>query len=373
MAEPDDDPTEPLEIYEWAPASAGLPFEGALLGGEPVDGRSRAAVDALADRVAPLADDRGVTAADLVRKVAREVHAWLVGPHSPDVGIEGALGDEVRALVEAHGWRAPFARFIRALGDAAARAASAQEPYARREAMADECALWFEGAAEAGSAGAASAADPASEPKLGRKERCAAPLLEGPLAVTKGEVVLVHGWSETVARGLELARARGLEPAAIVSEGGADLGGRRLARRLSAGGIEVSFVYDAALAQSLERADRVWIGSDAIGSHALVARIGTRALIERATQLGVDVAVLATLDKFTGQARPELPGWAAAEPWHLWEGAPPSVSVESQAFELVPIDLVRAFATDAGVLSASDVRARVAASGSGAQVAPVHG
>ncbi|MEL6712833.1 MAG: hypothetical protein AAFP86_03625 [Planctomycetota bacterium] len=351
-----DDSSEPLEVFEWAPATAGLHFQGARIGGEPVDGAR--VLETLEGRVAGLADDRGVTAADLVRKVAREAHGWLVGPDSPDVGIEGALDDELRALVDAHGWRVPFARFVAALLGAADSAEPGAPQYARREAMAAECALWFEGGAEAG---ATAPAGPDGEPRLGSKERCADPLLAGPLAVTRGEVVLVHGWSETVARGLELARARGLEPAAIVSEGGAALGGRRLARRLSAGGMDVSFVYDAALVSALERADRVWIGSDAIGAHAFVARMGTRALVERASQLGVDVAVLATSDKFTPEARPSLPRWAADEPWHLWEGAPAAVSVESQAFELVPLDLVRVFATERGSWSAADVRARASA------------
>ncbi|MEL6903869.1 MAG: hypothetical protein AAFP22_00595 [Planctomycetota bacterium] len=369
MADPADDSSEPLEVFEWPPATAGLHFEGARIGGEPVDGAR--VLETLEGRVAGLADDRGVTAADLVRKVARETHGWLVGPDAPDVGIEGALDDELRTLIEAHSWRVPFARFVAALHGAALQGADGPSApqYARREAMAAECARWFEDGAEAG---ASASHDAAEEPRLGSKERCADPLLTGPLAVTRGEVVLVHGWSETVARGLELARARGLEPAAIVSEGGADLGGRRLARRLSAGGMDVSFVYDAALVSALERADRVWIGSDAIGAHAFVARMGTRALVERASQLGVDVAVLATSDKFTHEARPALPRWAADEPWHLWEGAPASVTVESQAFELVPLDLVRAFATERGLGSAADVRARAAAPAESA-AAPVTG
>lgn len=254
-------------------------------------------------------------------------------------------------MLESHGWRATVARFMAALRESAARAErTPSAPWATREAIAAECAHWRgDGAPDEVAA------------RFGSKERCAAPLVGDALGVATGETILVHGWSETVARGLELARARGLAPSAIVSEGGADLGGRRLARRLVAGGIPVTFIYDAAIVGAVQRADRVWLGSDAIGSETFLGRVGTRALLERAHDLDVETALLATSDKFVSAPRPAPPAWAAAEVWHLWEGAPAAVRVESQAFESVPLDLVHVFATEAGAFSAGQVRARMLA------------
>jgi len=329
---------ESLHVFEWAPPTAGLHA--------PSDGTP------LAERVAAVAEDRGATAAEVARRVAREAHAWLSGPDAPDADAAAAREHELAEVARTHGWRAPVAalldglsRAAAAAGRAAASGAAAPE-FAAREAMAAECALWIGDGAEL---------------RLPSRERCAAPLLEGAMGLEEGETILVHGWSETVARGIELARARGLGPAAVVSEGGADLGGRRLARRLVAGGIPVTFVYDAAIAGAVEEVDRVWLGSDAIGPQAFVGRVGVRALLERARDADVDAVLLATTDKLVSSARPELPAWSAEERWHLWEGAPDSVDVRAQAFERAPLDLVRAVATEGGALAPAAVRARIAA------------
>lgn len=323
---------ETLHVFEWAPPSAGLHA--------PPDGTP------LAERVAAVAEDRGATAADVARRVAREAHGWLSGPDAPDAGAADALEHELAEVSRTHGWRAPVAALLGGLARAAASASRPGAPdHAAREAMADECALWI---------------GERAEERLPSRERCAAPLLDGALGLVEGETILVHGWSETVARGIEFARARGLSPEVVVSEGGADLGGRRLARRLVAGGIPVTFIYDAAIAGAVEEVDRVWLGSDAVGPEAFVGRVGVRALLERARDADVDAVLLATSDKFVQAARPELPAWSAEERWHLWEGAPDSVDVRAQAFERAPLDLVRAVATEDGALAPSAVRARVA-------------
>lgn len=309
-------------IFEWTPPSAGVP--------RPVLG-----TDSLAEAVAPLADDRGAAADDLVRRLARTVRDWLEGEASPDAGVHARLVEELDEVLEAHGWRGPVMNLCAALARVAADVADDGGP-ALREALAAECDLWL-GAGDGPSL-------------LGDKTRVAAPLLEGIEAMGAGETILVHGWSETVARGIEFAQARGLRPSVIVSEGGPDLGGRRLARRLVASGVPTRFVYDAALVAAAGRVDRIWLGSEAIGQEAFVGRIGTRALLERARHLDVPVAILATTDKLVpGPLR--LPEWPAEEAWLLWEGAPTDVVVESMSFEQVPLDLVDALATERGLAS----------------------
>lgn len=333
------DPSTPLSTFEWTPPTAGVP--------EPESG------EPLSTRLSSLVEDRAASAADVVRRAARACHGWLVGASTADAGVGAVLQHELRELLESQAWRGPVARFGASLEAVAARTPDGGGP-AQREALAAECALWLETAETLAGPGWEEAEAP---PRLRLPDRseCARALLDGPTPIEAGEVFLVHGWSETVARGLELVQARGLAPGVIVSEGGPDLGGRRLARRLVASGMAVRFVYDAALVTAVRRADRVWLGTEAIGRSAFLGRVGTSALVERARDLGVPVALLATTDKLMPQGEVVLPTWAEAEAWHLWESAPRDVEVESQPFESVGLEWLGGVATEAGVMLPGDV------------------
>ncbi len=331
----DHDPS--TSTFEWTPPTSGIP-------------RPSLTIDGLAGRLSTLAEDRGSTADDVVRRTAAAADEWLSGSESPNDGILERLQAELRDIYEAHGWRGPVARFERALaGVPAALGTDQNAPESLREALAKECALW----AGSASTGRWNGVPLAPGARLGDKSRCAAPLLDGLRGLGPGETILVHGWSETVARGIEMAQARGLAPEVIVSEGGPDLGGRRLARRLVASGMTVRFIYDAALVHAAGRVDRIWLGAEALGERTFLGRVGTHSLLNRAADLDVPVAILATSDKRVPKgASLEFPRWSAEEPWHLWEGAPRDVVVESQSFEEVPLDLVATIATEHGAIGA---------------------
>jgi hypothetical protein len=333
-----------VSTFEWTPPGT-IPPTGAGSGSDAVP--PHAAGD-LADDLLATLENRGLTAADLVRKVAREACAWLDAEGCPNQGVATALIEsELTLLREAHGWRGPVARFLTALQAVAAARPDDGGP-ALREALSTECARWLDGAPEL----------------LPDRGRCASALLDGgsilPAAgLESGEVILIHGWSETVARGVEFAQAKGIVPEIIVSEGGPDLGGRRLARRLVASGLSVRFIYDAALVDAVRRVDRLWLGTEAIGARHFMGRVGTRAVLERARELDIPSAVIATTDKITPDGQVTEPTWAADEPWHLWEGAPYGVTVESQSFEPVPLELAGAFATNEGLFGALELAKRV--------------
>jgi len=334
------DPSTPLSTFEWTPPTAGIPQAES---DEP-----------LAERLSSLVEDRAASAADVVRRAARTCHGWLVEPSCADAGVGALLEQGLGELVESQGWRAPVARFRASLAAVADRTPDDGGP-ALREALASECALWLETAETLAGPGWDDAAE---RPRLRLPDRgdCARPLLQGRAPIEEGEVFLVHGWSETVARGLELVQARGLAPEVIVSEGGPDLGGRRLARRLGASGMKVRFVYDAALVAAVRRADRVWLGTDALGTDEFLGRVGTGALVECARELGVPTTVLATTDKLTPGGELELPTWADGEAWHLWESAPKDVEVEAQPFESVGLEWVDGVATEVGLMLPGDLQ-----------------
>lgn len=331
-----------VSTFEWTPpTAAGRPdsFGPRPEGEEPVR---------LRDRLTPVVENRGMSSADLVRRVARSIGDWVKEPERVEVGLADTLRDELRDVEEGHGWRGTVARFLDAVD---ARSI---------DALAADCEAWLQTPEAARAEG--------TTPRLPDRSRCAVPLLaSGPddeildtRIVGPNETILVHGWSETVARGLELAHARGLAPRVVVSEGGPDLGGRRLARRLAADGLVVTFVYDAALTGAVQRVDRIWLGTESIGEHTFLGRVGTRAMLEHAKACDVPAMVLATTDKMLPKGDAQPPAWAADEPWHLWEGAPSLVDVESQSFEAVAHDLVEGFATEGGVIGSGAIAARVA-------------
>ena len=161
-------------------------------------------------------------------------------------------------------------------------------------------------------------------------------------------------YSSTVAHVLEtLARRRSLQVAC--SEGRPALEGRRLASRLAAAGIFVAYYTDAAIGQSLDSADAVLVGADAVASDWFLNKSGTRMLAGFAAQRGVPVYVLAGREKFAAPAvAAELPATGGA-PAEVWSDPPFGVAVHNPYFERVPLELIAGIVCDIGILGSSDV------------------
>ncbi|MEZ6015978.1 MAG: hypothetical protein R3F49_12740 [Planctomycetota bacterium] len=350
-----------MPTFRWSPADELRAFV-------PVSDAGQAAAAALddpsgllAEQLASLAEDRSSGADEVARRVARSAHAWLSEcgasvERSHAGGLVAALERELEAVWAGHGWRGPVLG-LRAALSAAARAAEGAHADVC-ETLLEELALWCEDRVAEETEATWDGVPLGAGVRLPDRGRVAAPFLSGPDALERGEVVVVHGWSETVARTLEAAHRAGLAPEAVVSEGGPDLGGRRLARRLVAAGLPVRFIYDAAVPDAVRRADRVWIGTDAIGARAFVARVGTRVLLEEARRAEVSSAVLATSDKLVPGGELMLPSWCEGEPWLLWERPPVGVTIASQAYEAVPLEHAGVIATEFGLVTAAELALR---------------
>jgi translation initiation factor 2B subunit (eIF-2B alpha/beta/delta family) len=159
-------------------------------------------------------------------------------------------------------------------------------------------------------------------------------------------------FSRTVVMALErIAATRELRVSC--SESRPALEGRRLASRLAAAGVAVTYFSDAAIGQALGAADAVVVGADAVAPEWFLNKIGTCMLAAAAGQQGVPVHVMATRDKFVSHAvgsRRIAREGAAAE---IWESAPAGVVVRNPYFESIPLELVASLITDTGVLGAS--------------------
>ena len=200
----------------------------------------------------------------------------------------------------------------------------------------------------------------AGEP--GRCERFSQQVRRAPASLARfaAEAIAPGGWTEplrlvtishsgTVRTVLDTLQARGRLRVAC-SEGRPGLEGRSLASRLAALGVPVDFYADAALAQALDGADAVLVGSDAVGPAAFLNKSGTCMLAAAAAARGVPVYVAAARHAFVMPAlwphltaRDEPPG-------EIWSDPPAGVSVRNRYFEPTPLTLVTSVITDAGSL-----------------------
>lgn len=167
-------------------------------------------------------------------------------------------------------------------------------------------------------------------------------------------VTLSH--SASVRQALEaLAGNRALHVAC--AEGRPALEGRRLAAALAQAGARVTLFSDAAIAEALHEADAVVVGADAVAADWFMNKVGTRMLAAAAGLGGVPVYVVAGREKFCAPALAPfiVPRDGATD--EIWGAPPRTVAVRNPYFERVPLDLVAAVVTDAGVMPAANVAA----------------
>jgi hypothetical protein len=328
---------------------------------------------ALAERLSEVAADRAASSERVVLETAGELLDWVLEHELAwtfrDAGAE--LEHGLAEWKEAHAWRGAAGLFLDALraawrlGEGLRRAGD--EGATPREVLAQELGLWLAGRGEEGAGEPVWPVWPVwdGQPlapglRLPRREALAARVLGpgGRDLIDRGEVVFVPAFSETVCLALEAANGAGLAPEVVLPEGAPGLEGRRGARRLVGSGVKVRYVYDAAFAGLLARADRVWIGTEAIGVEGFLGRVGTRLLCEEAERREVPVQLLATSDKLVPGGALELPGWCRRDDWLLWEDAPDGVRLDPQAYEVVPHELCGCILTEEGVESAAALSMR---------------
>lgn len=289
-------------VFRWSPSVDDGPAE---------DLRS------LARRLTPLAADRSTDAALLARETAGVLVSWLREPRAARAvrALPGAL-DAWRA---AHGWRAACVRLVRLVETELAQAPDSLDPDPLRAALAER--LEREGV-------------------IGPAERERELARQAAERLARGEEVLLLGPNEALACALEEAWRAGSEPRCLLGEGRPDLIGKRVARRLVRAGPRVTVALDAALAQLLERVDRVWVGTEAVTVDRFQARLGDGALLERARLLEIPCELLATSDTDHPAAGLRLPSRPDEEREFLWGDAPEGVSVLGAFLDDLPLAIV---------------------------------
>ncbi len=303
-------------------------------------------------RLEPWLDDRTSTAQEIVLGCSAALRDWLMDVASNDNHSLGVLlGTALDPLHRTHGWRGPMALWLRTIDRAVGQAGSFRTPL--REVLVEELGLWLGGVDGLRLRGAnpVEARAWSGEPldpgtRLPDRERCVECLLP---EIEQGEVIVVPGFSETVALGLERLADEGLAPIVVLGEGGPNMGGRQMVRRLEPTGLSMRLVYDVALPHELVQADRVWMGTEALGPASMVALKGTSGWLAEARRRQVPTTVLTTSDKLMPGARLELPEWAQEESYLLWDGPAEGLEVDSQFYEHTSLDGQALLATEMGL------------------------
>jgi translation initiation factor 2B subunit (eIF-2B alpha/beta/delta family) len=223
-------------------------------------------VDAqLARALAAVARDRQSGAAELARRAAAALHAWLRRHRSP-------AAEELEVV--------------------ARRLATVQPSMAPLLQLANEVAQLAETGSLRRLPGAVVRFRRLLEVAPGRIARRFATRLR----TMHPPIVATYSYSSTVTQALLAARRH----LGVVwcSEARPGLEGRRAARELAAGGVNVVLMSDAALFEVVPAADLLVLGADTVQRNGFHNKIGTRALVERRAAVAKPVWVLADTTKF---------------------------------------------------------------------------
>lgn len=166
----------------------------------------------------------------------------------------------------------------------------------------------------------------------------------GATLIKEDYTVLTHSRSSTVEKILIYASER-FHFHIIVTESRPNYEGRLLAESLGKKGIPVTFIVDAAV--TLFRPNLVIVGADSVTPHYVINKIGTKFL---AALFPTYVAYTTT--KFT---RREVT-IEEKNPEEVLRGTYKNVQVKNYYFDGTPLDFVKGFITEYGILTPEKVR-----------------
>lgn len=196
----------------------------------------------------------------------------------------------------------------------------------------------------------------------------------GAALLENGDCVLTHcntGTLATVSYGTALAPirtavARGMKIRVIATETRPRLQGAKLTTyELLRDKIPVTLIVDGAVGYVIRKGlvNKVIVGADRITTRFVANKVGTYqiALAAQANQVPFYVAApLSTFDLRPDHSEIEIEERNAQEVTHIGGKriVPKGVEVFNPAFDVTPIELVRGFITENGVLTSNDVRNR---------------
>ena len=129
--------------------------------------------------------------------------------------------------------------------------------------------------------------------------------------------------------------------------------GRKTADELKKVGINVTMFIDSALGvalskeQGTKKADKVFLGADALLKDGIINKIGSKVISQIADLNKIPIYIIADSWKYTNKKIPI----EQRNLNEIWNKAPKNIRIKNPAFEFVPKKYIRAIVSELGVLS----------------------
>ena len=179
--------------------------------------------------------------------------------------------------------------------------------------------------------------------------------------VKNSDVIFTHCHSTNVVNALINAKKRGKKFEVYNTETRPLFQGRKTARELKRAGIKVTQFVDSALGvalskeQDTKKADKVFLGADAITKKGAINKIGSEVIAQIAKNQKIPVYIIADSWKFS-KTKVELEKRNLAE---IWKRVPKNIRIKNLSFEFVPKKYIKGIVSEYGVLSFDNFVRRV--------------
>ena len=286
--------------------------------------------------VEPIRSDKTSGAAEMVRKAAAAVLAWI---------------DRSEPMSRLD-WKAELLAFARALYDA-------QPSMATLFNLANDIALVIESTATL--LEAQRRIREATQGFLHELEQSQGQLVVAALPLLPaGARILTFSYSSSVLAVLLEAWARDASLRVFCTEARPMLEGRHLAQRLADAGMPVQFGIDAAIATFASQVSLVLMGADSITRDGVVNKLGTTVTALAAHAAGVPCYVICGRQKWLPGAAPAPDFRQLKPPEEVWPDPPPRVRVWNGYFERTPIERFSGIIGETGLLVPRDLMPQLA-------------
>ncbi len=165
--------------------------------------------------------------------------------------------------------------------------------------------------------------------------------------IKNGNTIYTHCHSTNVVKALIYAKKKGKKFSVVNTETRPLYQGRKTARELSKAGIKVETFVDSGMDVAIKKADKIFLGSDAILKSEVINKIGSGAIAELAKVHKKPLYIVADSWKFS----PKNVKIEERDFHEVWKRAPKKIKVENPAFGKIDRKLIKAIVSEYGVLS----------------------
>jgi len=167
--------------------------------------------------------------------------------------------------------------------------------------------------------------------------------------------LITFSYSSTAVRLIIASYEIGRIKRVLCGEGRPIMEGLTLARKLTAEGVSVTMLTDAALMSRVVECDAVWVGGDSLSQEGLVNKVGSLALAMLCRTLDIPFISLMSSDKLLSQDLLPFFRLLPQNPREIANGDADVIDVTNEYYETIPLELVDYVFTEKGLSKPSEV------------------